>query len=99
MPYLRLNKTRKPLFLQLETTKALKKLTEEKFSEIFFEVSGKSHSCKKCKRDPLGLLYFAIHSVAKYQKIDGGTLWSNKKIRGKNGNLNSLRVPKKAKVS
>ena len=29
-PYLRLKKTRKPLFLQLETTKALKKLKIEK---------------------------------------------------------------------
>ena len=36
-PYLRLKKTRKPLFLQLETAKALKK------------VSGKSHSAEKCK--------------------------------------------------
>ena len=36
-PYLRLKKTRKPLFLQLETTKALKKLKieKEKF-RIFF---------------------------------------------------------------
>ena len=29
-PYLRLKKTRKPVFLQLETTKALKKLKIEK---------------------------------------------------------------------
>ena len=36
-PYLRLKKTRKPLFLQLETTKALKKLKiEKKLSEYFF---------------------------------------------------------------
>ena len=54
-PYLRLKKTRKPLFLQLETTKALKKLKIEKknsefFFEFFFEVSGKSHSAEKCKR-------------------------------------------------
>ena len=34
-PYLRLNKTRKPLFLQLETSKALKKLKIEKNSEFF----------------------------------------------------------------
>ena len=34
-PYLRLKKTRKPLFLQLETTKALKKLKIEKKSEFF----------------------------------------------------------------
>ena len=37
-PYLRLKKTRKPLFLQLETTKALKKLKiEKKNFRIFFE--------------------------------------------------------------
>ena len=56
-PYLRLKKTRKrkPLFLQLETTKALKKLKIDKknfrnFFRNFFEVSGKSHSAKKCKK-------------------------------------------------
>ena len=54
-PYLRLKKTRKPLFLQLETTKALKKLKIEKkisefFLNFFFEFSGKSHSAEKCKR-------------------------------------------------
>ena len=35
-PYLRLKKTRKPLFLQLETTKALKKLKIEKKSFRIF---------------------------------------------------------------
>ena len=35
-PYLRLKKTRKPLFLQLETTKALKKLKIEKKNFRFF---------------------------------------------------------------
>ena len=56
-PYLRLKKTRKPLFLQLETTKALKKLKfEEKKFPMFFEVSGKSHSAEKCKRGgPFGI--------------------------------------------
>ena len=57
-PYLRLKKTRKPLFLQLETTKALKKLKIEKkipiFFEFFFEVSGKSHSAEKCEMGPRG---------------------------------------------
>ena len=53
-PYLRLKKTRKPLFLQLETTKALKKLKIEKknfriFFDFFFEVSGKSHSAENIK--------------------------------------------------
>ena len=42
-PYLRLNETRKPLFLQLETTKALKKLKIEKtFFRFFFEFFLKS---------------------------------------------------------
>ena len=35
-PYRRLKKTRKPLFLQLETTKALKKLKIEKKNSEFF---------------------------------------------------------------
>ena len=35
-PYLRLKKTRKPLFLQLQTTKALKKLKIEKKNSEFF---------------------------------------------------------------
>ena len=38
-PYLRLNKTQKPLFLQLETTKVFKKLKiEEKVFPIFFRI-------------------------------------------------------------
>ena len=41
-PYLRLKKTRKPLFLQLETTKALKKLKiEKKNFRFFFEFFSK----------------------------------------------------------
>ena len=57
-PYLRLNETRKPLFLQLETTKALKKLKTEKkhfpiFFSKFFEVAGQSHIAGKCKRGTL----------------------------------------------
>ena len=41
-PYLRLKKTRKPLFLQLETTKALKKLKSEKKNfRIFFDFFSK----------------------------------------------------------
>ena len=41
-PYLRLKKTRKPLFLQLETTKALKKLKiEKKISEFFLNFFSK----------------------------------------------------------
>ena len=74
-----MHKTRKPLFPQLETIKPLKKLKiEEKIFEIFFEVSGKSHSAEKCKRcDPLE---FSEHPfVAKYQKIEkletNWTLW------------------------
>ena len=77
-PNLRLNKTRKPLLVQLETTKALKKLkTEGKILRIFFEIfsedSGKSHSAEKSKGgDPLGSFE---HSLAKYQKkLMGGPL-------------------------
>ena len=52
-------KTRKPLFSQLEATKPHEKLKFEgknfrNFFRFFFEVSGKSHSAEKCKRDPLG---------------------------------------------
>ena len=36
--YLRLKKTRKPLFLQLETTKTLKKLKIEKKNPVFFRI-------------------------------------------------------------
>ena len=67
-PYLRLKKTRKPLFLQLETTKALKKLKIEKkipiFLKFFFEVSGKSHSAEKCKRgDAFYLMLDALDAL------------------------------------
>ena len=63
--YLRLKKTRKPLFLQLETTKALKKLKIEKkklpiFFEFFFEVSGKSHSAENVKGGTLFLMLDAL---------------------------------------
>ena len=85
-PYLRLNKTRRPLFLQLETTKALNKLKneEKKISNFFnfFKVSGKSDSAAKCKRGFWDFLN--IHSVAKYQKIDGGPFGATKKISEKN---------------
>ena len=67
-PYLRLKKTRKPLFLQLETTKALKKLKIEKkfpnFFEFFFEVSSESHSAEKCKRgDAFYLMLDALDAL------------------------------------
>ena len=84
-PYLRLKKIRNPLFLQLETTKALKKLKIEfkefpkNFFRIFFEVFGKSHSAEKCKRDPLG--FFEHPLCCKISKNDGGT----EKNFGKNG--------------
>ena len=57
------------------------------FFSDFFEVSGKSHSAEKCKRGTLWD-FLNIHSVAKYQKLMGGTI---KKIRKKI----SLTVPKK----
>ena len=68
-PYLRLKNTRKPLFLQLETTKALKKLKIEKkkfpnFLNFFFEVSGKSHSAEKCERgDAFYLMLDALDAL------------------------------------
>ena len=39
--------------------------------------------------------FLNIHSVAKYQKNDGGPFGAIKKFRGKIRNLNSPRVPKK----
>ena len=68
-PYLRLKKTRKPLFLQLETTKALKKLKIEKktfpnfFLKFFFEVSGKSHSAENVKGGTLFLMLEALDAL------------------------------------
>ena len=95
-PYLRLKKTRKPPFLQLETTKALKKLKIEKknsdFFFDFFEVSGKSHSAEKCKKgDALG--FFEHPFCCKISKIDGR---NNKKISEKN---QSHSAEKRRKVS
>ena len=103
MPYLRLNKTRKPFFLQLET-KALKKLKiEEKifpnFFSKFFLKSPVSRIVPKNVKGGTLWNFLNIHSVAKYQKTDGG---SNKKISEKNEkfrkkmrNLKKLIVPKK----
>ena len=76
----------------METTKPLKKLKSEKrnfriFFEFFFEVSGKSHSAENIKGGTLWD-FLNIHSVAKYQKLMGGTI---KKFRKKI----SLTVPKK----
>ena len=51
--YLRPNKTRKPLFPQLVTITALKKLKiEEKYLRNF-EVFGKSHRPKNVKEGPV----------------------------------------------
>ena len=90
--YLRLNKTRKPLFLQTETTKALKKLIEEIFPNLF-EVSGKLHIAEKCK----GTLwdFLNIHSVAKYQKLMGGHFGAIKKFRKKMRNWKSHSAEKR----
>ena len=46
------------------------------FFRNFFEVSGKSHSAEKCKRGTLWD-FLNIHSVAKYQKLIGGTIKKN----------------------
>ena len=67
-PNLRLKKTRKPLFLQLETTKALKNLKivkkiSEFFLNFFFEVSGKSHSAENVKGETLFLMLDALDAL------------------------------------
>ena len=73
-PYTRLTKTRKrkPLFLQLETTKALKKLKREKkfpnFFESFLKFSVSRIVPKNVKGETLWD-FLNIHSVAKYQKL------------------------------
>ena len=78
-PYLRLKKTRKrkPLFLQLETTKALKKLKIEKKSEFFFEFFSKFPVSRIVPKNVKGGTlwdFLNIHSVAKYPKLMGGTI-------------------------
>ena len=96
-PYLRLKKTRKrkPLFLQLETTKALKNLETEKKFRFFFEISLKFPVSrivpKNVKRGTLWD-FLNIHSVVKYQKLMGGTI---KKVSEKIG----LSAEKRRKVS
>ena len=65
-PYLRLNKTRNPLFLQLETTKALKK---PKIEEIFLKFFLKSPISRIVPKNVKGGTlwdFLNIHSVAKY---------------------------------
>ena len=78
-PYLRLKKTRKrkPLFLQLETTKDFKKLKIEKYSEFFFEIYLKFPVSRIVPKNVKGGTlwdFLNIHSVAKYQKVMGGTI-------------------------
>ena len=99
-PYLRLKKfrKRKPLFLQLDTTKALKKLKiEEKENfEFFFEFFLKfpvSRIVPKIVKGGTLWDLLNIHSVAKYQKLMGGTI---KKNSEKN---QSHSAEKKGKVS
>ena len=49
-----------------------------------------SHCAEKCKRDPFG--FINIHSVAKFQKLEGGPFRGIKHFRKKSGT-----VPKKYK--
>ena len=85
-PYLKLKKTRKrkPLFLQLETTKALKKLKIEKkkfefFSDFFLKFPVSRIVPKNVKRG--GALGFFEHPFyCKISKIDGR---NNKRNFGK----------------
>ena len=84
-PYLRLKKTRKrkPLSLQPETTKALKKLKIEKKKSDFFRFFLKFPVCRIVPKNVKGGTlwdFLNIHSVAKYPKLMGGTI---KKIRKK----------------
>ena len=91
--YLKLKKTRKrkPLFLQLETTKTFKKLKIETkfefFSGIFSKFPVSRRVPKKCKRGD-ALRFFEHPFCCKILKMDGR---NNKKIRKK---IN-LTVPKK----
>ena len=59
-----------PNWRQQKLSKKLK--IEKKTSDFFFEISGKSHSAKKCRRGTLWD-FLKIHSVAKYQKLIRGT--------------------------
>ena len=90
-PYLRLKKTRKPLFLQLET-KALEKLNIEKKNFRFFLKFLVSRIGPKNVKGRTLWDFLNILSVAKYQKLMGGII---KKFGKKIRNLNSLTVPKK----
>ena len=71
------NKTRKSHFPQLETAKThlaqqknLSKIEKQRKNLSFFQkMSGKSHSAKNIKKGLWG--FFNIHSVAKYQKMNG----------------------------
>ena len=98
-PYLKLKKTRKrkPFFLKLETTKALKKLKIEKKFQIFFEFFLKFPVSrivpKKVKGGTLWD-FLNIHSNAKNQKLMGGTM--KEKIREK---ISLTVSKKKRKVS
>ena len=75
-PYLRLKKTRKrkPLFLQLETTKALEKLKSEKKIPNFFLKFPVSRIVPKNVKGGTLWDFLNIHSVAKHQKLMGGTI-------------------------
>ena len=44
-------------------------------------------------------VFLNIHSVAKYQKNDGETLWSNKEILEKNEKVEQSQCQKREKVS
>ena len=100
-PYLRLNKTRKPLFLQLETTKTLKKLKiEENIFPNFFRIFLKSPVSrivpKNVKGGTFGIFWTTI-LLQNIKKMMRGPCGAIKQILEKMRNLNSLRVPKKRK--
>ena len=92
---------RKPLFLQLKTTKALKKLKFEKKNPIyFFEIFLKFPVSRIVPKNVKGGTlwdFLNIHSVVKYQKLMGGTI--KKSVSQCRKKEESLIVSKKVDLS
>ena len=99
MPYLKLKRTRKPLFLQLETTKTLKKLKiEEKIFQFFLKSPVSRIVPKNVKWGGTLWNFLNVHFVAKYHKIDEGTLCEKnfpKKVSQCRKNSEQLKFRKK----
>ena len=85
----------------METTKPLKKLIIEEiiFPEFLFEVSGKSSkslgiTVPKIIKEGTIWDFLNIHSVAKYQKIEGGPLETFKKLSEKKSHKTEITCTK-----